>query len=90
MPGRDLCLLSLDGGGIRGLSSLLVLKQLMETIGSKAGLESAPRPCDYFDVIGGTSTGGLGPVSFVWSLHATSKIECMADKRNTNPVPMQS
>jgi patatin-like phospholipase/acyl hydrolase len=58
MPGRDLCLLSLDGGGIRGLSSLLVLKQLMETIGSKAGLESPPRPCDYFDIIGGTSTGG--------------------------------
>lgn len=58
MPGRDLCLLSLDGGGIRGLSSLYVLKQLMERIGQEAGLESAPRPCDYFDMIGGTSTGG--------------------------------
>jgi len=58
MPGRDLYLLSLDGGGIRGLSLLQVLKQLMEAIGSKAGLESPLRPCDYFDMIGGTSTGG--------------------------------
>jgi hypothetical protein len=58
MPGRDLCLLSLDGGGIRGLSSLQILKQLMEIIGRKADLESPPKPCDYFDMIGGTSTGG--------------------------------
>ena len=58
MPGRDLCLLSLDGGGIRGLSSLQVLKQLMERIGSEAGVESAPKPYEVFDIIGGTSTGG--------------------------------
>lgn len=58
MPGRDLCLLSLDGGGIRGLATLQILKQLMESVGTVAGLESPPRPCDYFDMIGGTSTGG--------------------------------
>ena len=52
---RDLCLLSLDGGGIRGISSLLLLKKLMESIDPK----DPPRPCDYFDLIGGTSTGGL-------------------------------
>ncbi|KAL9128122.1 MAG: hypothetical protein Q9217_003143 [Psora testacea] len=56
MPGKDLCLLSLDGGGVRGLSSLAILKRLMETINP----ESPPKPCDYFDMIGGTSTGGLG------------------------------
>ncbi|KAI9810451.1 MAG: hypothetical protein M1827_006227 [Pycnora praestabilis] len=55
MPGRDLCLLSLDGGGVRGLSSLSILKKLMENIHP----ESPPKPCDYFDMIGGTSTGGL-------------------------------
>jgi patatin-like phospholipase/acyl hydrolase len=54
MAGKDLCLLSLDGGGIRGLSSLQILKQLMETINP----QSPPKPCDYFDMIGGTSTGG--------------------------------
>jgi len=54
MPGKDLCLLSLDGGGVRGLSTLQILKQLMETINP----DSPPKPSDYFDMIGGTSTGG--------------------------------
>ncbi|OCK98010.1 FabD/lysophospholipase-like protein [Cenococcum geophilum 1.58] len=59
MPGKNLCLLSLDGGGVRGLSTLQILKQLMEVIASEARLDSTPKPCAYFDMIGGTSTGGL-------------------------------
>ncbi|KAL8724135.1 MAG: hypothetical protein Q9166_008122, partial [cf. Caloplaca sp. 2 TL-2023] len=55
MPVHDIRLLALDGGGVRGLSSLIILEQLMETIDS----DSPPKPCDYFDMIGGTSTGGL-------------------------------
>ncbi|KAF1971148.1 FabD/lysophospholipase-like protein [Bimuria novae-zelandiae CBS 107.79] len=55
MLGSDLRLLALDGGGVRGLSTLQILKQLMDTIDPK----SPPKPCDYFDMIGGTSTGGL-------------------------------
>jgi patatin-like phospholipase/acyl hydrolase len=51
----ELCLLSLDGGGVRGLSSLLILKRLMEQINP----DDPPKPCEYFDMIGGTSTGGL-------------------------------
>lgn len=47
-------LLSLDGGGVRGLSSLMILQQLMLTIDPA----SPPKPCEYFDMIGGTSTGG--------------------------------
>lgn len=54
MLSKNLCLLSLDGGGVRGLSSLAILKRLMETINP----DSPPKPCDYFDMIGGTSTGG--------------------------------
>jgi patatin-like phospholipase/acyl hydrolase len=54
MPGKELRLLALDGGGIRGLSSLMILEQLMQTINP----DSPPKPCDYFDMIGGTSTGG--------------------------------
>ncbi|KAL2115914.1 hypothetical protein VTJ04DRAFT_10169 [Mycothermus thermophilus] len=55
MPPGALRLLALDGGGVRGLSSLMILRRLMETIDPHA----PPKPCDYFDMIGGTSTGGL-------------------------------
>jgi patatin-like phospholipase/acyl hydrolase len=54
MPGKKLCLLSLDGGGVRGLSSFYILKKLMETIKP----DRPPKSCEYFDMIGGTSTGG--------------------------------
>ncbi|KAK5725221.1 hypothetical protein LTR17_013173 [Elasticomyces elasticus] len=86
MESSKMNLLTFDGGGIRGYSSLLVLRQLMDRI---AKLETSPwvgetdfdetannshgenargsnlhgtkriLPCDYFDYIGGTSTGGL-------------------------------
>ncbi|KAH8748437.1 acyl transferase/acyl hydrolase/lysophospholipase [Diaporthe sp. PMI_573] len=52
-------ILSLDGGGIRGKSSLLILENIMERIRESQGLNQVPRPCDYFDLIGGTSTGGI-------------------------------
>ncbi|KAG9569139.1 ankyrin, partial [Aureobasidium melanogenum] len=55
MPGRELNLLSLDGGGVRGLSSLYILQRIMDAIDP----ENPPKPCDCFDLIGGTSTGGL-------------------------------
>jgi patatin-like phospholipase/acyl hydrolase len=51
--------LSLDGGGVRGLSSLLILKEIMAEIGRSAGSAQDALPCEYFDLIGGTSTGGL-------------------------------
>jgi patatin-like phospholipase/acyl hydrolase len=50
MPGNDLRLLALDGGGVRGLSALMILEQL-----AHGGCR--PRR-DCFDMIGGTSTGG--------------------------------
>ena len=58
---QPLRLLSLDGGGIRGLSSLLILQRIMHVLHQKAELdEKQPlRPCEYFDIIAGTSTGGL-------------------------------
>ncbi|KAI9761611.1 MAG: hypothetical protein M1840_001751 [Geoglossum simile] len=54
-PSTPLKLLSLDGGGIRGLSSLIILKHLMKSVNPK----NPPKPCEYFDLIGGTSTGGV-------------------------------
>ncbi|KZT31095.1 FabD/lysophospholipase-like protein, partial [Sistotremastrum suecicum HHB10207 ss-3] len=50
---------TLDGGGIRGYSELLMLEAIMERIKEQKGMETTPLPCSYFDVIGGTSTGGI-------------------------------
>lgn len=47
-----------DGGGIRGLSSLFILQNIMEKIRFISELSSEPLPYDYFDIIYGTSTGG--------------------------------
>ena len=46
----------LDGGGVRGLSELLILKRLMHRIHPQT--KPLPKPCEYFDAISGTSTGG--------------------------------
>ncbi|KAF2840294.1 FabD/lysophospholipase-like protein [Patellaria atrata CBS 101060] len=53
--GKELCLLSLDGGGVRGFSTLCIIEEMMRKIDPL----NPPKPCDYFDMIGGTSTGGL-------------------------------
>jgi patatin-like phospholipase/acyl hydrolase len=58
-------ILSLDGGGVRGISSLYILKELMAQVARQYRVEHpqdsklSPRPCEYFDLICGTSTGGL-------------------------------
>ena len=55
-----LCLLSFDGGGVKGLSSLYILKRIMKKLNEyreKKGLDER-KPCEVFDMIGGTSTGG--------------------------------
>lgn len=49
--GRHLCLLSIDNGGVRGLATLFMLRQALSYVGS-------PKPCDFFDMIAGTGTGG--------------------------------
>ncbi|KAH8588048.1 phospholipase, patatin family protein [Bisporella sp. PMI_857] len=55
VPVKQRSLLALDGGGVRGLSSLVLLENLMDKVDGN----NAPKPCDYFDLVGGTSTGGL-------------------------------
>ncbi|EMT74141.1 Calcium-independent phospholipase A2-gamma [Fusarium odoratissimum] len=58
---EGICMLSLDGGGVRGLSSLYVLKRIMDGLNAerKRSGQSPQKPADIFDLIGGTSTGGL-------------------------------
>ncbi|KAF2025710.1 hypothetical protein EK21DRAFT_75787 [Setomelanomma holmii] len=72
MPGNDLRLLALDGGGVRGLSALMILEQLMEAVNPDA----PPKPCDYFDMIGGTSTGGL--IAVMLGRLQMSVVDCIA------------
>lgn len=48
-----------DGGGIRGVSELVILNELMLRIQAREKLDTTPKPCEIFDLIGGTSTGGL-------------------------------
>jgi patatin-like phospholipase/acyl hydrolase len=62
----------IDSSGVRGICSLLVLQALMDKIKAaeeeenvqckgKSGDERLPE--DYFDLAGGTSTGGLVDIS---------------------------
>ncbi|KAG6848538.1 hypothetical protein H0H93_016158 [Arthromyces matolae] len=48
-------LLAFDGGGVRGISSLYILQAIM----AKVSKDPDVKPCKYFDMMCGTSTGGL-------------------------------
>ena len=52
-------LLALDGGGIRGVLTLQVLVKMEELLAEKSGQGEDFRLCNYFDYIGGTSTGAI-------------------------------
>jgi patatin-like phospholipase/acyl hydrolase len=60
LDSTGLCLLALDGGGVRGLSTLYILKSIMDRLNHDRKRNSLPslKPCEVFDLIGGTSTGG--------------------------------
>ena len=50
-------ILALDGGGTRGIISLAFLERIEELLQQQAGPQA--RLSDYFDLIGGTSTGAI-------------------------------
>ena len=60
---KPIRILALDGGGIRGLSSLIFLRGLMERVAVARDTSShehvTVRPSEYFDLIIGTGTGGI-------------------------------
>ena len=51
-------LLALDGGGIRGVITLEVLKQLEKILRDRSGKPGLVLS-DYFDYVAGTSTGAI-------------------------------
>jgi hypothetical protein len=60
-----------DGGGARGLSCLIILHEIMKRIQQAFGLAEIPDPMDFFDLIGGTGTGGWACVLLFWDSRLT-------------------
>ncbi|CCO37276.1 hypothetical protein BN14_11431 [Rhizoctonia solani AG-1 IB] len=56
---RPARILSLDGGGVRGYSTLIILKRFMLNLQANSPSKQKILPADYFDLIIGTSTGGI-------------------------------
>jgi hypothetical protein len=62
---RPVRLLCLDGGGVKGISSVMILDAIMRRIRELEGEPTDPKeekehfPHEYFDLAGGTSTGAL-------------------------------
>ncbi|MCB0949447.1 MAG: patatin-like phospholipase family protein [Mycobacterium sp.] len=52
-------ILALDGGGIRGALTLGYLSRIESILRERNGDDPEFRLCDYFDLIGGTSTGSI-------------------------------
>jgi hypothetical protein len=74
------CLLSLDGGGVRGLASLYILQRTMKELNfrRKARGLGPKKPCEIFDLMGGTSTGGYAlPAPF-----CATRIKAIQTNRN--------
>ncbi|MCJ1245852.1 hypothetical protein MMC30_003056 [Trapelia coarctata] len=58
-PPKPLKVLTIDGGGLQAISTLLILDKLLDTIATRNGVEGRrPRPCDVFDTIAGIGAGG--------------------------------
>jgi predicted acylesterase/phospholipase RssA len=52
-------ILALDGGGLRGILTLGILKSVERELQQRHGNDPAFRLSDYFDLIAGTSTGAI-------------------------------
>jgi uncharacterized protein len=57
-PSGQKRLLAIDGGGIRGVLALAILRRIEEILKKRSGRDQF-RLSDYFDYISGTSTGGI-------------------------------
>ena len=52
-------ILALDGGGLRGVLTLGMLREIETLLRARHGDDPDFRLCDYFDLIAGTSTGAI-------------------------------
>lgn len=63
MEKKKVRILSIDGGGIRGILPGVILSYIEEQLIAREGKEA--RLCDYFDLLAGTSTGGILVCTFL-------------------------
>jgi hypothetical protein len=68
-------ILSLDGGGVKGVLTLGMLKVLEDELRVRAGGAPEFRLCDYYDLIGGTSTGAIISTALALGLSVSEVIE---------------
>ena len=76
---------------VRGLSSLLILRDIMEDIERGTEADETPKPCEYFYLIGGTGTGGLiaiilGLIGMVTSIKSQTNADCWRMHRSIYAV----
>ena len=77
-PQRSRKMLALDGGGIRGLMTARVLVRLEELLAEGRGGDSF-RLCQYFDYIGGTSTGAIMAAALARGMSAHELLDFYQD-----------
>lgn len=68
-------ILALDGGGVKGVLSLGMLKVLEDELRRRAGAAAGFRLSDYYDLIGGTSTGAIIASALALGLSVDEVIE---------------
>ncbi len=68
-------ILALDGGGIRGILTVQLLKRIEKLVRDRTGDDSAVL-ADYFDLIGGTSTGAIiaSALTLGWPVERIEKL----------------
>ena len=68
-------ILALDGGGIRGILTVQLLKRIEKLVRNRTGDDSAVL-ADYFDLIGGTSTGAIiaSALALGWQVERIEKL----------------
>ena len=67
-------MLALDGGGVRGIISLAFLERIETLLRARGGSPDI-RMCDYFDLIGGTSTGAIIATGLAFGLSVAHIID---------------
>lgn len=75
IPHSNRVILSLDGGGMRGIFTLQLLKKLEEIAGIRC--------CELFDMVAGTSTGGI-IAGLIATGHSAAEIEELYTKLITS------